>query len=729
MNGTLVSPQSKRTADNQCGSCNEGYALESNKKCRPYGGKCAHGNLVHPQSKRKADDQCGTCDPGYVLPRGVSHCRPYGGTCTNGHLISQSKRTADDHCGSCKDGYALRSNSCEVCAAGTYSKSGKECEPCPNCRWSAQGASECNTCDYVLHAIDTGNYSDCDLLPSQHRTCAFNPFIHLARKTDLVGWPKAVHWLRDNGFDVDMEDPSGQDRTPVVAAVEHCTENSFQRRHMMQFLVIQFEADTITGLPLVKAETGGCNEKWRVFLATHRQGLSPEEKWDRLSSSSSCYTSVAIGFSGGLVGGIFLHLYRSIGTPEDRSRGALRLAAMLLYPPCKYYFHMFMCHLAVIANIMWMFHICMATVQQWQFLSMYAGFVLIPAFCTQCVQSSRKFLDRPAFVALPLVYDLQGSKTALGFHIFTVVRFFLFRSLPLMLVENKDTRLYRNPSHLPRHVGLPVNIDLPLRWIFYTFGSVMEFLSFLWCAMTLGTVLWHYRKRRCIDNQGLLSTDETTESENNIIKELASRIEQAANEGDIGDLDIGDLTVEREVQEGLPSWLNRWPRSYHILSQASGDHVKRVKRAGTCGLIFDLLFMKVDIITDLLQIRNMYLDEFYILGGALLLVFVSSLTAQVLGKDWCTECQEFMDSSRQGFRTNNFLRMLDREKGFEASMSLAISCYAVYWQVNPDSCIMSLVSIIFSGWGVASYLFCNVFLEHAADHKEQGWRLPDLAAA
>jgi len=628
----------------------------------------------------------------------------------------------------------------------------------------------------VLHAIDTGDFSDCDVLPSHDQTCPFNPFIHLANKTNLTGWRKIKKWLLQNEFDVDMEDPNNTDRTPVVAAVERCNESSVQRWQMMQTFVSALKADTITGLSLVKAEKCGCDEKWRTFLATHPQGLSLREKWDRLSSSSSFHTSVAIGCLGGLFLGLFLHfLFREASTTEHRSRGAtitpqkseksrgaLRLAALALYPLRLRYLHMCMCYLAVIANIMWMFHICMAAVHKWLFLLVFAGFVWIPAVCIQCCVQSWRKLDRPSLVALPLAYDPRKRKEALGFHMFTVARFFIFflllsfvdgntknfqqvKDVTVFLnpqlyhvkavlsnsflikswqwFENEDTRLYRNPFHLPRSVEFPPGsgLKLPLREIFYAFGGVVEVLSLLWCVMTLCIVLWPSCKRKRTDIQGLLSTDEQKESEKNLLEELANKIEQAAAERH----DLRKLTVEREFKESSPSWLEeRWPRSYQPLRQPSVKHVQPV---GRWGLYLDLLFIVTDLFTDGLQIVNMYLDEFYIFGGALLAVFVSSLIAQICGGEILKVCQELNESLSKGFRTNNFLRILDREKGFEAFISLSLSCYAVYWQVNPESCIVSLVSIMCSGFGVASYLFNNVFLEHAADHIERGWRLPSEA--
>merc|ERR1719410_2830280 len=99
--------------------------------------------------------------------------------------------------------------------------------------------------------------------------------------------------------------------------------------------------------------------------------------------------------------------------------------------------------------------------------------------------------------------------------------------------------------------------------------------------MTLCVVLWPSCKQKRID------TDEQKESENNLLEELANKIEQAAAQGH----DLRELRVEREFKESSPSQLNeRWTSTYQPLSQPSGDdvEVKHVQRVSTWGLYSDL---------------------------------------------------------------------------------------------------------------------------------------------
>jgi len=143
--------------------------------------------------------------------------------------------------------------------------------------------------------------------------------------------------------------------------------------------------------------------------------------------------------------------------------------------------------------------------------------------------------------------------------------------------------------------------------------------------------------------------------------------------------------------------------------------VRHLPAANKWGLLMDLSFIVADVFTDVVQIANLCTDEFFLSSGILLMVFVSSLTAQICGGELLNLRQEFTDSLNKGFKTNGFLRIVDREKGFEGFVSLAISCNIVNFQIDPSSCMVSLVSIIFSSWGVATFLFRTVFLDHAVD--------------
>ena len=76
--GELV-PQEQRTGPNQCAKCTPQFKLV-NQKCQPacmpgsylrgscqqYGGTCQHGTLA-PQAARSMENECGSCEAGYAL--------------------------------------------------------------------------------------------------------------------------------------------------------------------------------------------------------------------------------------------------------------------------------------------------------------------------------------------------------------------------------------------------------------------------------------------------------------------------------------------------------------------------------------------------------------------------------------------------------------------------------------------------------------------------------------
>jgi len=179
--------------------------------------------------------------------------------------------------------------------------------------------------------------------------------------------------------------------------------------------------------------------------------------------------------------------------------------------------------------------------------------------------------------------------------------------------------------------------------------------------------------------------------------------------------DVSQGFLTSNTLSGLNEELQQALSPQKIMGTPKIVEVRNVPYVDKYGLLMDIFFIAADVITDLLQIRNMYMDEFYLMGGTLLSVLVASMTAQICSGELCKLPQEFRDSLHNGIKTDVFLGIVDREKGFEGFMSLALSCYLVYWQVNPTSCIMSLVSIIMSGRGVATYLFHTVFLERAMD--------------
>ena len=78
-----MEPQSKRTVDDECGGCFNGYYLQlETKTCQMYGGSCSNGVLADLPDRRQ-ENQCSDCNPGYHLVKNMS-CLPWHGGACNG---------------------------------------------------------------------------------------------------------------------------------------------------------------------------------------------------------------------------------------------------------------------------------------------------------------------------------------------------------------------------------------------------------------------------------------------------------------------------------------------------------------------------------------------------------------------------------------------------------------------------------------------------------------------
>jgi hypothetical protein len=116
-----------------------GKTLNSGGDCTDSGawaGTCANGNLIVDPLMRTADDQCGSCDAGYALS-GTS-CVAFEGSCTNGALIALTSRTQANHCGSCTGNYYLNGKSCSACS---YVSCGSNYNRAGSCSGTVNGFS------------------------------------------------------------------------------------------------------------------------------------------------------------------------------------------------------------------------------------------------------------------------------------------------------------------------------------------------------------------------------------------------------------------------------------------------------------------------------------------------------------------------------------------------------------------------------------------------------------
>jgi len=120
------------TTGHSCSGCQAGY-YASGSQCLAYGGSCSNGQIL-PQAEREQENHCGSCNDGYYLDTD-SACQPYGGSCTNGVLAAQYLRLTENFCATCDAGYMLSDGAepwCQACGVGTYTAEAGVL-PCANC--------------------------------------------------------------------------------------------------------------------------------------------------------------------------------------------------------------------------------------------------------------------------------------------------------------------------------------------------------------------------------------------------------------------------------------------------------------------------------------------------------------------------------------------------------------------------------------------------------------------
>lgn len=140
--------------------------------------------------------------------------------------------------------------------------------------------------------------------------------------------------------------------------------------------------------------------------------------------------------------------------------------------------------------------------------------------------------------------------------------------------------------------------------------------------------------------------------------------------------------------------------------------IRHVKPVGWFDLRKTMFLVFLDMFTDALQIYNFYQNGDHIFGGVLLGVYVASLWMQLSTREIFSLWASAKQSIENGYKSDLFLSIADREAGFEGYMSLALSCFALHWQIRGvDSCATGLLSIMVSIYGIAGYIYNLVFLE------------------
>eukprot|EP01047_Picozoa_sp_COSAG01_P007134 COSAG01_NODE_266_length_19876_cov_13.504525_5_plen_3482_part_00 len=140
--GTLISPQSRRTRHNHCGSCNLGYRLLGTS-CARNTCTCSNGVPRSPCPVHGANI-CSSCTTGFRISG--STCVANRCVCSNGSPRTGSSCTSHgtNACASCSSGYYLRGGNClqyPTCNPGYVVKSDSgtpRCTTCPSSQYKPQ---------------------------------------------------------------------------------------------------------------------------------------------------------------------------------------------------------------------------------------------------------------------------------------------------------------------------------------------------------------------------------------------------------------------------------------------------------------------------------------------------------------------------------------------------------------------------------------------------------------
>ncbi|MBD52832.1 MAG: hypothetical protein CL450_06000, partial [Acidimicrobiaceae bacterium] len=277
-------PQGQRTADDQCGSCDDGHWLNRDA-CDPWT-VCAEGTHVQERAPDgmqdrlcravgaadcsadqwitggRCENKTTVCDPGYYLVASDRRtadnaCTPWGGACANGVLKQQSRRTQENHCGSCDAGHWLDGGECKLwttCSQGTQvetqAPSGtrdRQCRDatasdCPSGQWfngwkCDDKTTECPAGHYLAASNSSTSDNACTPWGGE---CANGVLkLQLRRtKADDCGSCNVGHWLDDGactpwttcaqGTQVETQAPSDtQDRICRTTGASDCSEGQW----------------------------------------------------------------------------------------------------------------------------------------------------------------------------------------------------------------------------------------------------------------------------------------------------------------------------------------------------------------------------------------------------------------------------------------------------------------------------------------------------------------------
>jgi len=255
-----------------------------------------------------------------------------------------------------------------------------------------------------------------------------------------------------------------------------------------------------------------------------------------------------------------------------------------------------------------------------------------------------------------------------------------------------------DPYHLmgtERFFDFPV----PTRSCFCSFEALLGYLAVLWIFLLCFTKHNHISNERQSEVEELVKTIQNTEDKSQL----------SALTGFKRDL----ASVERRCPNAFSCGLKCVTFGSMTLETAGDYHsvVRHVQPVTFMSLWLEVTWFLVDMITDLWQVHNLYLNACHTWGGIMLCLFFGSITRQVLRCDYCILFKEMSRSAEDGVKTNTYIKIMRWEKGVEGFLNLMCNALILRSSMQTaPSLVVGVVGLFFSVVSYSMHLFQRSFL-------------------
>ncbi|CAK9041259.1 unnamed protein product [Durusdinium trenchii] len=136
-----------------------------------------------------------------------------------------------------------------------------------------------------------------------------------------------------------------------------------------------------------------------------------------------------------------------------------------------------------------------------------------------------------------------------------------------------------------------------------------------------------------------------------------------------------------------------------------------VKQETAFWIYFDAVLVVYDMISDLVTVWTLLAVKRYELASMMVFIFIRSVLLQVSSGKPRTFIADVQASVHRGIRHQNFLDILQEERGFEAPFSLMLTSYSLLVCVNDvSSALRQSISILVSAYGLANFIYIQLDL-------------------